>query len=541
MSIAKKILLNVKKLLTCTQQFLKKFAMGDRLELYMYRFAFKDKYTIGDIWLGRNGRKVCDTIEDKVRDLNHNGVFDNGEVKIPSETAIPCGRYRINMHTQSPYFKQKAFYNNLCKGYLPRLMDVPLFDGILIHCLTPETEILTEHGWQNYEKFKANPAVSCFSFNTETHKIELSKINFMVEEDYEGKLYYNEGKRFNYAVTDKHRMFCNVKKRDGSREWQWRTADDIPYGSQFLTSGIKSNGWDLSKEQKLLYRLIMATQADGYILNWSNTASQVRFHLKKERKIERLKSLLDSLGEQYKTFVDCEGKTHFTLSPQLSEYLTESLNPYRLISCGKTLPKELLCLKSEDIKDMLLEYLFWDGRYENYLKNNLNMVICTTVKSTADLLQAMASLCGMRSNVKLERPKTNCHSNLWNVVLYDGQDVCQSESSQYGTRDYKGKVWCLNNDNHSIIIRLNGRTMIVGNCGNTAQDSAGCIIVGDNKQVGQVIDSQKRFVELYSILKRADDEKVPIYINIIDAKNGEHITRKAQSNDEPCKWDKHED
>ena len=204
MSIAKKILLSVKKMLTCTQQFLKKFAMGDRLELYMYRFAFKDKYTIGDIWLGRNGRKVCDTIEDKVRDLNW-------EEKIPSETAIPCGRYRINMHTQSPYFKQKAFYSNLCKGYLPRLMDVPLFDGILIHC------------------------------------------------------------------------------------------------------------------------------------------------------------------------------------------------------------------------------------------------------------------------------------------------------------------------------------------GNTAQDSAGCIIVGDNKQVGKVIDSQKRFVELYGILKRADDEKVPIYINIIDAKNGEHIARKAQSNDEPCKWDKHED
>ena len=204
MSIAKKILLSVNKFVTCAQQFLKKFAMGDRLEIYMYRFAFKDKYTIGDIWLGRNGRKVCDTIEDKVRDLNW-------EEKIPSETAIPCGRYRINMHTQSPYFKQKAFYANLCKGYLPRLMDVPLFDGILIHC------------------------------------------------------------------------------------------------------------------------------------------------------------------------------------------------------------------------------------------------------------------------------------------------------------------------------------------GNTAQDSAGCIIVGDNKQVGKVLDSQKRFVELYGILKRADDERVPIYINIIDAKNSEHIARKAQSNDEPCKWDRHED
>lgn len=204
MSIAKKILLNVKKVLTCTHQFITRITMSEKLELYMYRFAFQDTYTIGDIWLGEKGRKVCDTIEDKVRDLNF-------EEKIPSETAIPSGRYRISLHTQSPYFKQKAFYNNFCRGYLPRLLDVPCFDGILIHC------------------------------------------------------------------------------------------------------------------------------------------------------------------------------------------------------------------------------------------------------------------------------------------------------------------------------------------GNTAKDSAGCIIVGDNKQVGRVVDSQKRFVELYSILKRADEAQVPIYINIIDAKNGEHVARKAQTNDEPCKWDNNED
>lgn len=121
-----------KLLLNCKQIFSK--TMSNTLELYLYRFAFQPDYTIGDIWLNSNGRKICDSIEDRVRDINHNGQLDHGEEKVGGETAIPCGRYRINMHTQSPYFKQKAFYANLCRGYLPRLMDVPCFDGILIHC-----------------------------------------------------------------------------------------------------------------------------------------------------------------------------------------------------------------------------------------------------------------------------------------------------------------------------------------------------------------------------------------------------------------------
>jgi len=128
-----KFICSFSKLLLNCKQILDKMT-GNTLELYQYRFAFKPTYTIGDIWLGKNGRKVCDTIEDKVRDLNHNGALDGDEQKIGGETAIPCGRYRINMHTQSPYFKQKAFYANLCKGYLPRLMDVGGWEGILIHC-----------------------------------------------------------------------------------------------------------------------------------------------------------------------------------------------------------------------------------------------------------------------------------------------------------------------------------------------------------------------------------------------------------------------
>lgn len=76
--------------------------------------------------------KVCDTIEDAVRDLNKNGRFDNGEKKVYAATAIPYGTYDITLKVQSPKYKDRAQYK-FCDGYLPRLLNVPEFDGILIH------------------------------------------------------------------------------------------------------------------------------------------------------------------------------------------------------------------------------------------------------------------------------------------------------------------------------------------------------------------------------------------------------------------------
>jgi hypothetical protein len=47
------------------------------------------------------------------------------------------------MDIVSQKYKQVTWYNNLCKGRMPRLEKVPGFDGILIH---PGTTALDTHG-----------------------------------------------------------------------------------------------------------------------------------------------------------------------------------------------------------------------------------------------------------------------------------------------------------------------------------------------------------------------------------------------------------
>lgn len=79
-----------------------------------------ESYTIGSLSI--DGKKFCDTLEDKVRDLNKNGVFDGDEKKVYGETAIPYGTYDVVVD-YSPKFKRE----------LPRLQNVRHFEGILIH------------------------------------------------------------------------------------------------------------------------------------------------------------------------------------------------------------------------------------------------------------------------------------------------------------------------------------------------------------------------------------------------------------------------
>lgn len=105
------------------------------MEILLNRIARKSTYTIGRLFI--DGKRFCDTVEDKDRDLNHNGRFDNGEEKVYAQTAIPNGRYRVTLKIQSPKFSKRTEYNwwkpDGKYGMLPRLLNVPHFDGILIH------------------------------------------------------------------------------------------------------------------------------------------------------------------------------------------------------------------------------------------------------------------------------------------------------------------------------------------------------------------------------------------------------------------------
>lgn len=465
------------------------------MELLLRRIARRSSYTIGKLYV--DGAYFCDTLEDTDRGLDQSwGEAEILAQKIAGETAIPTGTYEVTLSVVSPRFGKKSAYA-FCEGKLPRLLHVPGFEGVLMHCLTPDTELLTEAGWLNMAQFTEVQPTTVWTLSTTENTIEQVPIEEYIERDYDGELYSNDGRRVNYSVTDLHQMWVGTATHDGDTAWSFRDACALPLSCKFVTAGRKADCAKPTTEQMAFLRLAMATQADGYICNWSATTSQVRFHFTRQRKIDRVLELVSTLGGKANTYVDNVGKTHISLDPQLSGALTEMLNPYRYVTNHKELPWDMLDYDSDTLRELVMEYLFWDGRYENYRRNNKNMVISSTNSRTLDILQAMATLSGLRAYKKLERARAGTHSHLYALCLYEGQDVVQPQAETYRHEPYHGRVWCVRNRNHTIITRKNGRVVVLGNCGNTPADTAGCILVGRNTIVGKLTNSLDTLKTLY--------------------------------------------
>lgn len=103
------------------------------MEITVKRIAKKDTYTIGKLYV--DGKYICDTIEDKDRGLTSDmPLSDIQKRKVYGETAIPTGRYNVEMNMTSAKFGKQPFYNEVCKGKLPRIVGIKGYEGVLIHC-----------------------------------------------------------------------------------------------------------------------------------------------------------------------------------------------------------------------------------------------------------------------------------------------------------------------------------------------------------------------------------------------------------------------
>lgn len=101
------------------------------MELLLKRIAKKPTYTIGKLYI--DGEYFADTLEDRDRGLTQDmDLEDILRIKVYGETAIPTGTYRIDMNTISPKFKDRSWAKPY-KGKIPRLLNVPGFDGVLLH------------------------------------------------------------------------------------------------------------------------------------------------------------------------------------------------------------------------------------------------------------------------------------------------------------------------------------------------------------------------------------------------------------------------
>lgn len=109
------------------------------MKILLDRFFKGPKYTVGHLYI--DGKYFCDTIEDVDRGLLDSMPLSEIKAKkIPSKTAIPRGTYKITLDVVSPKYSKRDYYIKVCKGKVPRILNVKGFEGILTHAGNTEED-----------------------------------------------------------------------------------------------------------------------------------------------------------------------------------------------------------------------------------------------------------------------------------------------------------------------------------------------------------------------------------------------------------------
>ena len=119
---------------------------------------------------------------------------------------------------------------------------------------------------------------------------------------------------------------------------------------------------------------------------------------------------------------------------------------------------------------------------------------CETLEDTDRGLKDSMSVAEIKA---IKKPKiTAIPTGTYDVTL----DVF---SSKFGNIPFYKKV-C--NGKLPRLLNVKGFEGILIHCGNTQLDTSGCLIVGENKVKGKVINSKITFEKLYNILKNSKDK-----------------------------------
>lgn len=116
------------------------------MEMLLCRIFINPRQTLGSLFINRQFE--CYTLEDTEREIEGVPV---SVWKVPGQTAIPMGRYRVII-SRSPRFGK----------LLPELLDVPGFTGVRIHAGNTEADtdgcILVGRKQGKTDIFESSPA-----------------------------------------------------------------------------------------------------------------------------------------------------------------------------------------------------------------------------------------------------------------------------------------------------------------------------------------------------------------------------------------------
>lgn len=411
--------------------------------------------------------KCADLIREKYGSctVNASGLTDCGLRDWTSKTGAKYSAHKfgraLDIHIKTielKYVGNKAEKTKAYEKIREELLKDKRFDCLnferdvsWLHCIDKDTEILTNNGWKNC--FNIANTDKAINFNLETRKLEVQKINQIIKRQENGFMYRIGGRSGQCLVTKEHKLLVKTKDVD---KFRFETAEYM-YNHQNRWLKIPVCGLlEGNKQHNIeLLKLCIATICDGYIHHKQSGRGNIVFHINKERKVIELERLLNILNIPYKktiydkSVVGTENYTYYIPTKESQQII-------QIITKEKKLPWNFVFLPIEDKKSLLKEWAIFDG-----CTKHTHIILDNTDEFNIDVLQTMAVTSGLFCSKSISTKK-RIYVPCFRLVISNKQTIGTYKSIK--KEKYNGLVWCVNTDNHTIIIRKNGHCMIIGNC-----------------------------------------------------------------------------
>ena len=308
-------------------------------------------------------------------------------------------------------------------------------------CVPVDTEVLTKDGWIRLSDIHIGDEIACADLDN--LRITFEEVYDMVPER-DQDTYTNNG----FTATKDHRC---VYSTHGSTIYRIEDYKHLlASGNQIyipLAGHADFPGWNITDSE---LKLLIAVQADGHYMHEPRSKEDpyigLEFHLKKDRKVQRIKEILHDCSLDFVEREKSDGSVSIRvwgkeIVDECEKYLT-----------NKRFNWNWLYLSAHQARVFLSEILRWDGCEASNLYTSKDKINLDVVSAIAAINGVGGNVTG--SNIKF-RESPFC-------TLSKDKEGTRRNSKSHGTT--KSRVSCVSVKTGVFLIRQNGKTFITGNC-----------------------------------------------------------------------------
>lgn len=362
-------------------------------------------------------------------------------------------------------------------------------------CLTfsslRNAKVLTTDGWKPYDQVE----VGDYVYSRVDGKMVPSRVNAIIDEDYDGEVYALKGRHIDATVTAPHKMLLDTRG-DGEhkskqievtarelfenraaynkcripRVAEWHGRDEGVYvipgiSKQELSRSVKYYNNDVTDDLQLDVKTFVSFL--GLYLAEGSLASSgygILLHQVKEDYKPQIREMLRGFpaGLQWSEL----DKAFYLSDARLYRYLEKLGNKY-----DKFIPKDVKKLDGIFLEELVYWFQMGDGR----LKHGRSNVFSTSKRLIDDLHECWvkAGHCCYYTEVITEGDyefaghviKAQDKKPLHQLTLSHTTGIyCDDRFLQMTSKQVKERIWCLTTEHGSFLIENNGCSFWTGNC-----------------------------------------------------------------------------